>query len=89
MTSPLTNFIAELRRRRVFRVAAVYAGIAFVIIQIIDGAFVLMGVMICYVSEYLYPTRSQIGRRATPERERLLKQEKIFVVFAFSSCNFA
>ena len=29
----------ELRRRRVFRVAAFYGGIAFVIIQIIDGAF--------------------------------------------------
>ncbi len=39
MSSPLSNFIAELRRRRVFRVAAFYGGIAFVIIQIIDGAF--------------------------------------------------
>ena len=37
-------FIAELRRRRVFRVAAFYGGIAFVIIQIIDGTFDLMGV---------------------------------------------
>ena len=37
--STLTNFISELRRRRVFRVAAFYGGIAFVIIQIIDGAF--------------------------------------------------
>ncbi len=37
-SSPLTNFITELRRR-VFRVAAFYGGIAFVIIQIIDGAF--------------------------------------------------
>jgi len=44
MPSPLTNFIAELRRRRVFRVAAFYGGIAFVIIQIIDGTFDLMGV---------------------------------------------
>ncbi len=49
MTSPLSNFITEppadggtpplsageLRRRRVFRVAAVYGGVAFVIIQII------------------------------------------------------
>ena len=40
----LTTFIAELRRRRVFRVAAFYGGIAFVIIQIIDGTFDLMGV---------------------------------------------
>ncbi|MCH8837985.1 MAG: adenylyl cyclase, partial [Candidatus Marinimicrobia bacterium] len=35
----ISTFIAELRRRRVFRVAAFYGGIAFVIIQIIDGAF--------------------------------------------------
>ena len=39
MPSPLSNFISELRRRRVFRVAVVYAGVAFIIIQIIDGAF--------------------------------------------------
>lgn len=44
MTSPLSNFITELRRRRVFRVAAVYAGITFVIIQIIDGTFAVMGI---------------------------------------------
>lgn len=37
--SRLTAFIAELRRRRDFRVSAVYAGVAFVIIQIIHGAF--------------------------------------------------
>ena len=42
--SRLSVFIAELRRRRVFRVAAFYGGIAFVIIQIIDGTFGLMGV---------------------------------------------
>ncbi len=36
MPSRFTTFIAELRRRRVFRVAAFYGGIAFVIIQIID-----------------------------------------------------
>ena len=34
----LSTFIEELRRRRVFRVAAFYGGIAFVIVQIIDGA---------------------------------------------------
>ncbi len=44
MPNPLTTFIAELRRRRVFRVAAFYGGIAFVIVQIIDGTFDLMGV---------------------------------------------
>ncbi len=32
-------FLQELKRRRVFRVAVVYAGVAFIIIQIIDGAF--------------------------------------------------
>ncbi|MCH8838806.1 MAG: tetratricopeptide repeat protein [Candidatus Marinimicrobia bacterium] len=37
-------FIAELRRRRVFRVAVFYGGIAFVIIQIIDGTFEVMGI---------------------------------------------
>ncbi len=31
MTSPLANIITELRRRRVFRVAAFYGGIAFVV----------------------------------------------------------
>jgi len=37
-------FFAELRRRRVFRVTAVYAGVAFVIFQIIDSTFVLFGI---------------------------------------------
>ena len=37
MPSPLSTFIAELRRWRVFRVAAFNGGIAFVIVQIIDG----------------------------------------------------
>ena len=37
--SRLIAFLAELRRRRVFRVAVVYAGVAFIVIQIIDGAF--------------------------------------------------
>ena len=35
----LAAFTAELRRRRVFRAGAVYAGVVFVLIQIIDGAF--------------------------------------------------
>ena len=37
--SRLSAFIAELKHRRVFRVATVYACVAFIIIQIIDGAF--------------------------------------------------
>ncbi|MCH7713629.1 MAG: tetratricopeptide repeat protein [Chloroflexi bacterium] len=41
-TSKLAAFLAELKRRRVFRVAIVYAGVTFVIIQIIDGAFPAM-----------------------------------------------
>ena len=42
--SRLSAFLSELRRRRVFRVAAFYGGIAFVIIQIIDGTFEVMGI---------------------------------------------
>ena len=42
MASRIGTFLSELRRRRVFRVAAVYAGVTFVIIQIIDGAFPAM-----------------------------------------------
>ncbi len=42
--SRLSSFLAELKRRRVFRVAAFYGGIAFVIVQVIDGTFELMGI---------------------------------------------
>ena len=42
MASRIGTFLLELKRRRVFRVAAVYAGVTFVIIQIIDGAFPAM-----------------------------------------------
>ena len=38
MPTNIATFIAELRRRRVFRVAAFYGGIAFVKIRIIDAA---------------------------------------------------
>ncbi len=41
-TSKLAAFLAELKRRRVFRMAIVYAGVTFVIIQIIDGSFPAM-----------------------------------------------
>ena len=44
MASRIGTFLSELRRRRVFRVAAVYAGVTFVIIQIIDGTFAVMGI---------------------------------------------
>jgi len=37
--SRFSAFITELRRRRVFRVAAVYACVAFIICQIIDATF--------------------------------------------------
>ncbi|UCH63222.1 MAG: tetratricopeptide repeat protein [Fidelibacterota bacterium] len=37
--SRLAAFIAELKRRRVFRVAIVYAGVAFIVFQIIDAIF--------------------------------------------------
>ncbi len=35
----LADLLAELKRRRVFRVAVVYAGVAFIIFQIIDAIF--------------------------------------------------
>jgi TolB-like protein/Flp pilus assembly protein TadD len=35
----LTGFLYELKRRRVFRVTAVYAGIAFILIQVADITF--------------------------------------------------
>ncbi len=38
-TSRLSTFLAELKRRRMFRVAVVYAGVAFIIFQIIDAVF--------------------------------------------------
>ena len=40
----LSTFLSELKRRRVFRVAAVYGGVAFVLVQIIDGTFEVMGI---------------------------------------------
>jgi len=41
--SRLAAFLAELKHRRVFRVAVVYAGVAFIIIQLVDGIFDIMG----------------------------------------------
>ncbi len=37
--SKLADFLSELKRRRVYRVAVVYAGVAFVIFGIIDATF--------------------------------------------------
>ena len=37
--SRISTFLIELKRRRVFRVAAVYGGVAFVLFQIIDSIF--------------------------------------------------
>ncbi len=37
--SRFSAFLAELKRRRVFRVAIVYAGVAFIIFQIVDATF--------------------------------------------------
>ena len=37
--SKLATFLAELKRRRVFRVAIVYAGVAFIVFQIVDATF--------------------------------------------------
>lgn len=41
--SSLRRFLAELKRRHVYRVAAVYAATAFVVIQIADLTFVRLG----------------------------------------------
>ena len=41
--SGLSSLITELKRRRVFRVAAVYGGVAFVVIELVDGTFELKG----------------------------------------------
>jgi len=40
----LAAFLAELKRRRVFRVAVVYAGVAFILCQIVDATFGSMGI---------------------------------------------
>ncbi len=37
--SKLADFLSELKRRRVYRVAAVYACVAFIIFQIVDATF--------------------------------------------------
>ncbi len=39
MTTPFSTFLSELKRRRVFRVAVVYAGVAFIVFQVADFAF--------------------------------------------------
>lgn len=44
MTNRIKSFIDELKTRRVFRVAIAYAGIAFIIFQIIDATFEIMGI---------------------------------------------
>ena len=40
--SRLSTFLAELKRRRVFRVAVVYGVVAFVLVQIVDATFELL-----------------------------------------------
>jgi TolB-like protein/Tfp pilus assembly protein PilF len=37
--SRLAAFLAELKRRRIFRVAVVYAGVAFIVFQLVDAIF--------------------------------------------------
>jgi TolB-like protein/tetratricopeptide (TPR) repeat protein len=39
LSSRFSALVQELKRRRVFRVTAVYGGAAFVVVQIVDGAF--------------------------------------------------
>ncbi len=42
--SKLSVFLSELKRRRVFRVAAVYAGVAFIISEIVANTFEPLGI---------------------------------------------
>ncbi|NQT63349.1 MAG: hypothetical protein HQ556_10365 [Candidatus Marinimicrobia bacterium] len=44
MNIDFKNIIQELKRRRVFRVAAVYSGFAFIVFQIIDATFETLGI---------------------------------------------
>ena len=44
MNIDFNNIIQELKRRRVFRVAAVYSGFAFIVFQIIDATFDTLGI---------------------------------------------
>lgn len=44
MNIELKTFFEELKRRRVFRVAGVYAGFAFIVFQIIDATFDTLGI---------------------------------------------
>ncbi len=83
--SKLSAFFAELRRRRVVRVAAFYGGIAFVIIQIIDGAFsylhipewfgtaiiilLLVGFPVAMVLAWAFDLTEEGLVRAKPKRE--------------------
>jgi TolB-like protein len=42
-TSPLARLLADLKRRKVFRVMAVYGATAFVVLQVVDLAFPRLG----------------------------------------------
>ena len=53
----LAAFIAELKRRRVFRVAVVYAGVAFIVFQVADFTFPAL---------HLLPDRHSILRSIEP-----------------------
>ncbi len=44
MSRDIKKLIDELKRRRVFRVAAVYSGFAFIVFQIIDATFDTLGI---------------------------------------------
>ena len=42
--SKLADFLSELKRRRVYRVVVVYAGVAFMIGEIVDISFDPLGI---------------------------------------------
>jgi len=84
-SSRFAAFIAELRRRRVFRVAIVYAGVAFIIFQIVDATFeplhipdwvsglviilLLLGFLVAVGMAWAFDLTAEGLVRAKPERE--------------------
>jgi len=83
--SRFSAFLAELRQRRVFRVAAVYAAVAFIVFQIIDATFdylpipgwvgttlivvLLLGFPVAVALAWAFDLTAEGLVRAKPERE--------------------
>lgn len=85
MLSDLGAFLDELKRRKVFRVAVVYAAVAFVVVQVADLSFdalqippwayplvlllALIGFPIALVLAWAFETRPEVPRATAPEKE--------------------